>query len=126
MNLRHVEDVVIPRCFRQVSFVSILIDNLTNHILKLACQPLPGAGMNTRPRVGLDDLVVGITPRFREATSSRTPHRKSKLRFSVPGYVDNNCSGSLPALDRNCLCVVGVPSVQANASLPTRVYPARY
>ena len=37
---------------------------------KLACQPLPGAGMNTRPREGLEDLVVGITPRFGVATSS--------------------------------------------------------
>ena len=70
---------------------------------KLACQPLPGAGMNTRPREGLDDLVVGITPRFGEATSSRTQHRKSKKKISVTAYVDNNCSGSLPALDRNCL-----------------------
>jgi len=48
---------------------------------KLACQPLPGAGMNTRPREGLDDLVVGVTPRFGEATSSRTQHRKSKKSF---------------------------------------------
>jgi len=90
---------------------------------KLACQPLPGAGMNTRPREGLDDLVVGITPRFGEATSSRTQHRKSKKKISVTAYVDNNCSGSLPALDRNCLCVVNVPSVLADASLRTRVYP---
>jgi hypothetical protein len=42
--------------------------------LKLACQPLPGAGMNTRSREGLDDLVVGVTPRFREAMSSQTQH----------------------------------------------------
>jgi hypothetical protein len=40
---------------------------------KLACQPLPGAGMNTRPREGLDDLVVGVTPRFGEATLAQTP-----------------------------------------------------
>jgi len=68
-------------------------------ISKLACQPLPGAGMNTHPREGLDDLVVGVTPRFGEAMSSRTQHRKSKKNFSVTAYVDNNCSGSLPALD---------------------------
>jgi hypothetical protein len=36
---------------------------------------------------------------------------KSKKKFSVTAYVDNNCSGSLPALDRNYLCVVEVPSV---------------
>jgi hypothetical protein len=67
--------------------------------------------MNTRPREGLDDLVVGVTPRFGEATSSRTQHQKSKKKYSVTAYVDNNCSFSLPALDRNCLCVVEVPSV---------------
>jgi len=87
---------------------------------KLACQPLLGAGMNIRPREGLDNLVVGVTPRFREATSSRTQHRKSKKNISVTAYVDNNCSGSLPALDRNCLCVVEVPSVLADASLRGR------
>jgi hypothetical protein len=76
--------------------------------------------MNTRPREGLDDLVVGVTPRFGEATSSRTQHRKSKKKFSVTAYVDNNCSGSLPALARNCLCVVEVPSVLADASLRGR------
>ena len=75
--------------------------------------------MNTRPREGLDDLVVGVTPRFREATNSRTQHRNQK-RFSVTAYVGNNCSSSLPALDRNCLCVVEVPSVMANASLSGR------
>ena len=84
---------------------------------KLACRPLLGAGMNTRPRWGLDDLVVGITPRFGEATSSQTQHRKSKKKFLVTAYVDNNCSCSLPALDRNCLCVVEVASVLADASL---------
>ena len=76
--------------------------------------------MNTRSREGLDDLVVGVTPRSGEATSSRTQHRKSKKKFSVAAYVYNNCSGSLPALDRNCSCVVEVPSVLANASLRGR------
>jgi len=45
---------------------------------------------------------------------------KSKKRFSVTAYLGNNCSSSLPALDRNCLCVVKVPSVMANASLSGR------
>jgi len=31
-------------------------------------------------REGLDDLVVGVTPRFREATSSRTQHRKISVK----------------------------------------------
>jgi len=83
--------------------------------------PAPSwCGMNTRPRAGLDDLVVCVTPRFGEATSSRTQHRKSKKKFSVTAFVDNNCSGSLPALDRNCLWVVEVPSVLADASLRGR------
>jgi hypothetical protein len=94
--------------------------------LKLACQPLPGAGMNTRSSEGLDDLLVGITRRFREAMSSQTQHRKSKTRSSVTASVDNNCCGSLPALDPNCLCVVDTPSVLANASLQMQVYPARH
>jgi hypothetical protein len=38
----------------------------------------------------------------------------------VKAHVDNNCSSSLPALDRNCLCVVEVPSVLADASLKDR------
>jgi len=54
------------------------------------------------------------------ATSSRTQHRKSEKKFSVTAYVDNNCSGSLPALDGNCLWVVEVPSVLADASLRGR------
>jgi len=45
---------------------------------------------------------------------------KIKKKFSVTAYVDNNCSGSLPALDRNCLCAVEVPSVLAVASLRGR------
>jgi hypothetical protein len=76
--------------------------------------------MNIRSREGLDDIVVGVTPRFGEATSSRTQHRKSKKKFSVTAYIDNNCSGSLSALDRNCLCVVEMPSVLANTSLRGR------
>jgi hypothetical protein len=55
-----------------------------------------------------------------EATSSQSQHRKSKKKFSVTAYVDNNCSCSLPALDQNCLCVVEVPSVLADASLRGR------
>jgi len=57
---------------------------------------------------------------YSEVRSSRTQHRKSKKKFSVTAYVDNNCSGSLPALDQNCLCVVEVPSVLANTSLRGR------
>ena len=45
---------------------------------------------------------------------------ENQKKFSVTAYVDNNCSGSLPALDRNWLCVVEVPSVLANASLRGR------
>jgi hypothetical protein len=45
---------------------------------------------------------------------------KIKNKFSVTANVDNNCSGSLSALDRNCLCVVEVPSVLADASLRGR------
>jgi len=83
--------------------------------------PAPSwCGNEYPPQGGLDDLVVGVTPRFGEATSSRTQHRKSKKKFSVTAYVDNNCPGSLPALDRNCLCVVEVPSVLADASLRGR------
>ena len=45
---------------------------------------------------------------------------KIEKKFSITAYVDNNCSGSLPALDRNCLCVVEVPSVLADALLRGR------
>ena len=76
----------------------------------MVVDPLPGAGTNTRPREGLDDLVVGVTLRFREAMCSQTQHRKSKKKFTDTANVDNNCSGSLPALDRNCVCGGSGPS----------------
>jgi len=46
---------------------------------KLVCQPLPGAGMNIC-RYGLDDLVVGVSPRFGEA---RAPELNTENRKKV-------------------------------------------
>jgi hypothetical protein len=42
--------------------------------------------------------------------------------ISVTVYVDNNCSGNLPALDRNCLCggSAYMSSVLADALLACR------
>jgi hypothetical protein len=65
--------------------------------------------------------------------NTRTQHRKSKMKFSFTVYVDNSCSGSLPALDQNCLCVVevlpmasefGLPSSNASAYYPVMHRPA--
>jgi hypothetical protein len=55
-------------------------------------------------------------------TRERAPelNTENQKKFSVTAYVDNYCFGSLPALDRNCLCVVEVPSVLADASLRGR------
>ena len=44
----------------------------------------------------LDDLVVGVTLRF----TPRTHHRKSKKKFSVTAYVDNNYFGNLKLIVR--------------------------
>jgi len=59
---------------------------------------------------------------LRGSERQRAPelNTENQKKFLVTAYVDNNCSGSLPALDRNCLCVVEVPSVLANASLRGR------
>jgi len=63
--------------------------------------------------------VISFTVQLR-GLNTRTEHRKSKKKFSVTAYVDNNYSSSLPALDRNFLCVVDVPSVLADVSLRGR------
>jgi hypothetical protein len=57
---------------------------------KLVYQPPP------RSRQGWTIYV----PQLREL-NTRTIHRKSKKKFSVTAYVDDNYSSSLPALDRN-------------------------
>ena len=60
---------------------------------------------------------------LRGSERQRAPelNTENQKKFSVTAYVDNNCSSSLPTLDRNCLCVVDVPSVLADASLRGRL-----
>jgi hypothetical protein len=59
---------------------------------------------------------------LRGSERQRAPelNTENQKKFLVTAYVDNNCSGSLPVLNRNCLCVVEVPSVLADASLRGR------
>jgi hypothetical protein len=63
---------------------------------KLIYPPLPRTG-------GAEQLSHRYYSEVRRGNEPRIEHRKSKEKFSVTSYVDNN---SLPALDRNCLCVV--------------------
>jgi len=72
---------------------------------KLVYQPPPDqrkAGRFTSP-----NRWSVLTVQLREL-NTRTKHRKSKKKFSVTAYVDDNYSSSLPALDRNRVCVVEV------------------
>jgi len=72
------------------------------------------------PQVGAGRLSRRYNSEVRRGNKLPNSTPKIKKKFSVTAYVDNNCSCSLPALDRNCLCVVEVPSVLADASLRGR------
>ena len=82
---------LVPRRFRLArkpanrAYAEIIGWPLSSHAKPL----IPGAGRFTRR----------CYPEIHTPNSTPKQLRKSKKKFSVTAYVDNNCSGSLPALD---------------------------
>jgi hypothetical protein len=63
--------------------------------IKPTCQP------SYRTQGGARRFTHRCYPEIHTPNSTPKQHRKSQKKFSVTAYVDNSCSGSLPALDRN-------------------------
>jgi len=88
------------------------------HLLSLCTSPQPDPGGGRT--IYAPELVINLTVQL-QPLNIQTEHQNSAMKFSVTAYVDKNWFSSPPALDWNCLCMVEVPSVLADASLRGRL-----